>query len=121
MRFLVLGISHARAGSSILRVPFPVSRRRFRMSTRTSVAKRTMPRATWCITWECTFPVMNPKNPFDTARWLLRATAWLIAAVSAWYFLAQWLAPDGCLDSGGSFDYETWQCSFEVNPPYVEA
>jgi hypothetical protein len=66
-------------------------------------------------------PVMNSSNPVDTSRWLRRAVAWLITAVSAGYFLAQWLAPDGCLDSGGSFDYETWQCSSAVSHPYVEA
>lgn len=31
-----------------------------------------------------------------------------------------WLAPDVCLDSGGSFNYGRWECTDEVNQ-YIAA
>lgn len=43
--------------------------------------------------------------------YLTEVAAWTAAAWSILHFLGVWLAPDGCLDSGGSFDYDTWQCS----------
>jgi hypothetical protein len=41
--------------------------------------------------------------------------AWLLAAFALWHFLGVWYAPDACVDFGGSFDYELWECSGEVN------
>jgi hypothetical protein len=53
------------------------------------------------------------------SRALFRLFLWLPVLVSAWYFLGEWWAPDGCLDSGGSFDYVSWHCSNTENHPYI--
>jgi hypothetical protein len=36
------------------------------------------------------------------------------------YFLAVWVAPDHCLDLGGSFDYVMWRCSHAEDYPYID-
>ena len=49
------------------------------------------------------------------ASWVTACAAWSVALFSLWYFLRVWLAPDGCLDAGGSFDYAKWECNDHVN------
>jgi hypothetical protein len=44
---------------------------------------------------------------------------WLAFAFAAWSFLGNYLAPDACLDSGGSFDYSAWSCSHSDNKTYT--
>ena len=46
---------------------------------------------------------------------LVRLCGWIIAIGSLWFFVRTWLAPDACLDFGGSFNYERWECNDEVN------
>jgi hypothetical protein len=51
-------------------------------------------------------------------RILQRATkilAWGIVVGVGAFFLRAWLAPDACLDFGGSFNYERWECTGDVN------
>jgi hypothetical protein len=31
----------------------------------------------------------------------------------------QLLAPDACLDRGGSFNYSIWKCSYDESFPYI--
>jgi hypothetical protein len=52
---------------------------------------------------------------FRIARW----AAWILVAAALLYFVDDWLAPDACLDSGGSFDYKLWRCANE-SKPYVD-
>jgi hypothetical protein len=48
--------------------------------------------------------------------------AWAASIAAALSFVRVWLAPDGCLDSGGSFDYGRWECADETKPfVYVPA
>jgi hypothetical protein len=54
-----------------------------------------------------------------SARTLVRAASFVPALVAGWCFLGVWLAPDGCLDLGGSFDYVAWQCSHTQNFTYI--
>jgi hypothetical protein len=49
-------------------------------------------------------------------RRLVTILAWLFAIASGGLFLRVWLAPDACLDFGGSFNYERWECSGDINP-----
>lgn len=49
------------------------------------------------------------------ASWVATCAAWSVALFSLWYFLGAWLAPDVCLDAGGSFDYAKWECNDSVN------
>jgi hypothetical protein len=49
----------------------------------------------------------------------VKLLAWLLVLFTLWRFLGDWFAPDACLDSGGSFNYELWECSGEVNQ-YVD-
>jgi hypothetical protein len=49
-------------------------------------------------------------------RRLVTIPAWLFACASGGFFLRVWLAPDACLDFGGSFNYERWVCSGDTNP-----
>lgn len=42
-------------------------------------------------------------------------TCWSGALFASWHFLGVWLAPDACLDHGGSFNYELWKCSGDIN------
>jgi len=44
---------------------------------------------------------------------------WFAFAVAAWAFVGKYLAPDACLDFGGSFDYSAWSCSNIENKPYI--
>lgn len=53
------------------------------------------------------------------SRKLLQSGALAPALLGALYFEAQWGAPCGCLDLGGSFDYVEWQCSYIANHSYV--
>ena len=53
-----------------------------------------------------------------THKWLIAASL-VPALISGWYFLEVWLAPNACLDFGGSFDYVAWQCSHTQNNPYI--
>ncbi len=46
----------------------------------------------------------------------MKLVAWGIALGTAVLFLRVWTAPDTCLDLGGSFDYERWECNDQVNP-----
>ena len=50
-------------------------------------------------------------------RTLLLAALFVLALFVAWQFLREPLAVDRCLDSGGSYDYETGACDYEVNRP----
>lgn len=45
--------------------------------------------------------------------------AWMLTVGTLWLFLRTWLAPDACLDFGGSFNYERWECNEDVNQ-YVD-
>jgi len=51
---------------------------------------------------------------------IIKYILWVSVVVSFWYFLRDYLAPDGCLDSGGSFDYVNWECSYGINHKYIE-
>jgi hypothetical protein len=46
-------------------------------------------------------------------------SAWAFSFFSLWLFLRKWLAPDGCLDRGGSFDYVRWTCDLSQDHPYM--
>ena len=46
----------------------------------------------------------------------VRVLAWMLAMAGGGLFLRTWLAPDACLDFGGSFNYERWECSGDINP-----
>ncbi len=50
---------------------------------------------------------------------LVVVIAWLAAVYFAIEFAGACLAPDACLDTGGSFDYVHWTCAYEVSHPYV--
>ena len=50
----------------------------------------------------------------------IKIFSWILVFIAVLCFLQSWLAPDACLDSGGSFDYIQWQCSFTNNHPYIE-
>lgn len=43
---------------------------------------------------------------------------WLGAAYAAYRFAWSLLAPDRCLDAGGSFDHAAWACSRVTAYPY---
>ena len=43
----------------------------------------------------------------------------VVAGYLAWQPVSLSFAVDGCLDQGGSFDYETQTCDFETSHPYV--
>jgi hypothetical protein len=43
----------------------------------------------------------------------------LVAGYLAWQPVSLFLAVDGCMDQGGSFDYVTQTCDFETSHPYV--
>jgi hypothetical protein len=53
-------------------------------------------------------------------RKLVKATGLVLAIVAGWNFLGDWFAPDACLDFGGSFDYQTWRCSYTDDHPYID-
>lgn len=52
-------------------------------------------------------------------RWMVLRVgiwaAWGVVFLALWHFLRVWFMPDGCLDQGGSFNYELWECSGELN------
>ena len=52
-------------------------------------------------------------------QYLIVLVVWIVAA----YFLARfadaYIAPDACLDAGGSFDYAAWLCSHETNHSFI--
>ena len=48
-----------------------------------------------------------------------RFIAWTLTVGALGLFVRTWLAPDACLDFGGSFNYERWECNNEVNQ-YVD-
>jgi hypothetical protein len=50
---------------------------------------------------------------------VVKLIAWILAAGALCLFLRTWLAPDACLDFGGSFNYERWECNDAVNQ-YVD-
>lgn len=41
---------------------------------------------------------------------------WIVVSWPIRYFLGALWAPDLCLDHGGSFDYQLWQCAQETQP-----
>src|SRR5687767_5658138 len=45
----------------------------------------------------------------------VKFVAWCVVLGTAILFLRVWTAPDTCLDLGGSFNYERWECNDEVN------
>lgn len=48
-------------------------------------------------------------------RRAIKFLAWICTVAAFGLFLRTWLAPDACLDFGGSFNYERWECNDEVN------
>ena len=50
---------------------------------------------------------------------ITKGLIFLPSLIALWHFLGQLLAPDSCLDHGGSFNYSSWECSFTENFPYV--
>ncbi len=58
---------------------------------------------------------MRPRHPLAIRS---LALAVFLAALS--WFASDWLAPDGCLDSGGSFNYEAWTCSHTEQYQYID-
>ncbi len=66
------------------------------------------------------YPPGPTRPPGAWRPWLLclLAVSVLLAALS--WFTWDWLAPDVCLDSGGSFDYRAWQCTNVASQPYVD-
>jgi hypothetical protein len=57
------------------------------------------------------------KPPLQLAT---RTIALAVLLASLWWFASDWLAPDGCLDAGGSFNYEKWSCSHTEQSKYME-
>jgi hypothetical protein len=55
-------------------------------------------------------------------RYLLGATLVLVFSLVAVSLVIGWLLPvaDTCLDSGGSYNYETCACDYEKSYPYKE-
>ncbi len=49
--------------------------------------------------------------------WLVFGAISVICFVFAWQEMEEFLAIDACLDAGGSFDYQTRACDFEVSHP----
>ena len=51
------------------------------------------------------------------------SSVWAVAAVFACFaavvFLSEFVAVDGCLDRGGSYDYVAQTCDFTVSHEYV--
>ncbi|MBB6092370.1 hypothetical protein HNQ60_001216 [Povalibacter uvarum] len=45
----------------------------------------------------------------------VKFVAWGIVVGAAVLFFRVWTAPGTCLDLGGSFNYETWQCNDQIN------
>ncbi len=43
----------------------------------------------------------------------------VIVTASARTYISETIAVDSCLDSGGSFNYDTMQCDHRTNHPYV--
>ena len=39
---------------------------------------------------------------------------WFAALVGLVNLFFYWVAPDTCLDRGGAFDYDTWECGYDV-------
>lgn len=54
----------------------------------------------------------KPRTPM-----VLAIGAFLFAAVLTWPAVSEFLAVDGCLDAGGSFDYALGRCDFVTNHP----
>jgi len=50
---------------------------------------------------------------------MILVLVWLAFAVVAWSFVGSYLAPDACLDQGGSFNYSSWACSHSENSAFV--
>jgi hypothetical protein len=46
-------------------------------------------------------------------------TLFVLAAMLIWPLLAEFVAVDGCLDAGGSYDYLSSACDFADNHPYL--
>lgn len=44
-----------------------------------------------------------------------KVLAWTFTVTAFGLFLRTWLAPDACLDFGGSFNYDRWECTAEVS------
>jgi hypothetical protein len=52
-------------------------------------------------------------------RRVVKTLIWLPAVLAGWHFLGDYFAPEGCMDSGGSFDYLRWQCGYQESLPYI--
>lgn len=59
---------------------------------------------------------LRPSTIAIAACLLLAAGPWTPVA---FIYTSEWLAVDRCLDSGGSFDYDTMRCDYAANHPYV--
>ena len=66
------------------------------------------------------YPPGPPRPPGAWRPWLLCLLAAIVFLVVLSWFAWDWLAPDVCLDSGGSFDYQAWQCTNVASQPYVD-
>ena len=53
-------------------------------------------------------------------RFIIKFILWLVAGYSIWLYIGNYFSPDSCLDFGGSFDYEAWECSYKENKKYIE-
>ena len=57
--------------------------------------------------------------PRSTLARFSECFAWVVAFAALWLFARMWLAPDECLDRGGSFDYVAWECDLASSHVYV--
>lgn len=55
----------------------------------------------------------------ERSMYLLVLISWSAAVYAAFAFVGTYLAPDSCLDAGGSFNYAAWECSRESNHQYL--
>ena len=51
---------------------------------------------------------------------LLRIVVFAPVLIALWLYLGDLWAPHGCLDFGGSFDYNNWECNYEVSQTYMD-
>jgi hypothetical protein len=58
---------------------------------------------------------MKPKLPLTVIGALLLISA----AILIWPNVSAFFASDGCLDSGGSYDYVASRCDYVQNHPFV--
>jgi hypothetical protein len=47
-------------------------------------------------------------------------TAWVVVALVGLALLRVLIAPDACLDRGGSFDYGAWRCDWSNDHSFID-